>query len=207
MTSTDQALELIEQQPQTAERLERYDLSKPRLGLLTRTAALTVVVLGLLIYACALLDHYEAARFAATAPGALVGACTFGFARLVTDLIEENRREAEQHQLGDLVEQKGKASAKGQAVLDELRALRSTPLNISGSLTPTEALRQAAQAKRTGLGGGAPAAALPPAAPTPSTASPCHAAPPVRTPPQGDLEPHKRSEGVPRKDSPRSPDG
>lgn len=144
-----QALDLIEQQPETALKLEQYHFTNPKLGVLGQAAAGAVLV-GLFLIAVAVgVDLAGGPSFDTTAPGVAFGAATFFFARLVTDLLEANKRDALANELGDLVTGNGKLSPNGERVIKQLEEVRrSGNIRIAGSTTPAIALAGAAHQKR-----------------------------------------------------------
>jgi hypothetical protein len=154
----EEALELIEHQPETALKVELYKLTRLRFGTEGTVAALTVVALVALLGVAILVSTLTNTGVGVAITTALFGATGFGLARMVTDLLEDNRREALRRELGDLVEQKadGDLTEKGTAVWNQLDELRQQgPLRISGSTTPKDALAARAQEVRKTLGAGA----------------------------------------------------
>jgi hypothetical protein len=147
------ALDLIAAQPETALKLEEHYYSTPKYGLLGRASgAAALVALVLVAVALALAQVPGGPPFDVTAPAVVFGSIGFLLSRLVTDLIEENKRDAVGKQLGDLVHAVGKLTPKGKEVIDQLKLARSVrPIVVSADTTPIEALIAAAETARQQL--------------------------------------------------------
>ena len=154
VVTDDQILELIAGQPETVFKLEAYELTRPRLGTERTTAALCVIAAVALFAIAILVSQVTSAELEATLVSAAFGTAGFAVGRLVTDLIEANRREAARLELGDLIADGlgGAPSEKGRRVLKHVKQLRAEgALEVSGAVTPREALVERAALKRAAL--------------------------------------------------------